>query len=178
MKFDVAGPFRLRRYGHNKIITKKSVRELKFQVEKWEEGLSDACGCYVFALQASRGSKPYYVGQACRRSLLAEATNASNLGKYNEILGARKRGRPVLFLLPMRTPSGRFRRRKSGDGRIAALDFFERWLIATALEKNPLLANNRETRFLRKIHAIGIFNAKRGEITSDAKNLSAVLWKS
>lgn len=132
MEFDVAGPFKLKRYGRNKIVTKESAKILKRKVEEWEEGLSEACGCYVFALQAGRGSKPYYIGQACRRPLLAEATNASNLGTYNEILGARKKGTPVLFLLPMKTPGGKFRRRRSGrrrrggNGELPALDFFER----------------------------------------------------
>jgi hypothetical protein len=177
MQFDVAGPFKLSRHGHSKILTKTSASELKPRVEDWETGLSEACDCYVFALQAGGGSKPYYIGQACKRALLAEAMNASNLNKYNEVLGSRKRGKPVLFLLPMRTPRGKFRKRKTGNGRIGALDFLERWLIAHALERNPKLKNNRETRFLKKIHVTGIFNAKKGESTKDAQYLSATLWK-
>jgi hypothetical protein len=153
------------------------VTELKTKVEEREKGLSDACGCYVFALKSGRGSIPYYVGQACRRPLLEEATNASNLTKYNEILGKKKRGKPVLFFLPMKTPGGKFRRRKSGSGKLPALDFLERWLISMALERNASLANNRETRFLRKIHVTGVFNAKRGETTKAAQALNAVLWK-
>jgi hypothetical protein len=177
MKFDVAGPFKLKRFGRNKIVTKKSVGILKRAMEEWEEGLSEACGCYVFALRAGGGSKPYYVGQACKRRLAAEAMNTSNLGKYNEILGDRKRGRPELFFLPMRTPGGKFRRRKTGDGRLAALDFLERWLIAIALERNPALRNNRETRFLRKIRVPGVFNAKQGDATKPSRALRAVLWR-
>lgn len=178
MEFDVAGAFEIPRYGYKRIISKKSLDDLKPVVEEWEEGLSEACGCYVFALQTGRGTEPYYVGQACRRPLLKEALNASNRGKYNDVMADKIRGRPVLYLLPMRTPGGKFRRRKSGNGRLAALDFLERWLIATALERNPGLINNKETRFLRKIHVRGIFNARRGEATEDAQKLNSVLWRS
>ncbi len=49
--------------------------------------------------------------------------------------------------------------------------FLERWIIAVAIEKNPDLRNNKETRFLRQIHVVGIFNAKQGESTSGSRRL-------
>ena len=177
MDFDVAGPFELKRHTHNRIVTKRSAAALREEAEDWEPGLSNACGCYEFALQAGRGAIPFYVGQACKRSLVKEAMNPANLGKYNEILGDRRSGRPIIFLLPMRTPGGKFRKRKKGNGRLAAVDFLERWLIAAALERNTDLANNRETKFLRRIHVNGIFNAKRGESNDASKRLGSVLWK-
>ena len=37
------------------MITKLSLRDLKTELDDWEEGLSDTCGCYVFAIRAGRG---------------------------------------------------------------------------------------------------------------------------
>jgi hypothetical protein len=111
-----------------------------------------------------------YVGQACKSFLVKEALNASNRGKYNEVL-SEKNGRPFLFFVPMRTPTGRLRRSKTGAGRLATIDFLEEWLIATALRKNPNLMNNRKTRFLRSVHVTGVFNAKHGEATKAAQLL-------
>jgi hypothetical protein len=135
-----------------------------------------AVGCYVFALRAAKGYTPWYVGQACKRPIIREALNSSNREKYNKILGEHS-GTPLLFLIPMHTPNRRLRRPRKASGRLKALDFLERWLIATCIERNSKLANNRETRFLRKIHVVGIFNAKQGEAHAAARALSKTLYK-
>jgi hypothetical protein len=173
MRFDVAGPFELRRYGKKKIITNESMTALKPQLENWSPGLSKACGCYIFAIRAGKGYTPYYVGQACKRSLLLEALNPSNIQKFNTACSESK-GMPVVFFLPMRTPTGRYRKKGGGRG---SLGFLEQWLIAAAIEKNRNgLINTRETHFLRKITVVGIFNAKRGEATSASRKLRKALW--
>lgn len=172
MHFDVAGPFELSRHGNKKMITERSLSNLKPELEYWESGLSHSCGCYVFAIRAGKGYTPYYVGQACKRSMLLESLNPSNREKYNKAC-SESNGVPVVFFLPMRTPKGRYRKKGSGS---ASIDFLERWLIATAIDKNPYLINNKETRFLRKINVVGIFNAKRGEATSASQQLSKALW--
>lgn len=172
MDFDVAGPFEVRRYGKKRLITKESIADLKKQLESHSPGLASACGCYVFAKTAGRGTLPFYVGQACRLPLLAEAMNADNRGKYNSVLD--KKGKPVLFFLPARTPNGKFRKRPS-KGRLPSLDFLERWLIAECLEINAALINNKETRFLKQLHVVGIMNAKQGEWTSDSAALRKVI---
>src|SRR5690606_25927384 len=107
MKFSVVGPIRISRHGNKRLISKQSLADLKEELERLEEGLSDACGCYVFAKKNSRGMLPWYVGQACRSSLAGEALNPDNREKYNGVLDSR--GTPVLFLLPLRTPTGKFR---------------------------------------------------------------------
>jgi len=175
MHFDVAGPFELIRSGSKKMITDISLRKLKPELENWETGLSEACGCYVFAVRAGKGFSPYYVGQACKRSILAEALNPSNREKYNKVLSDRK-GTPVLFLVPLRTPTGKFRKKRQVGGGLAYVNFLERWLIATSIEKNFRLINNKETKFLRKIHVAGIFNAKKGESTQASQDLARTLW--
>ena len=176
MDFDVAGPFPLVRSGSKKMITDTTAKALKPDLEEWESGLSEACGCYVFAIRAGRGFTPYYVGQACKRSILAEALNPSNREKYNKVL-AEQNGTPVLFLIPLRTPTGKFRKRPQVNSRLAHMDFLERWLIATSIDKNNQLINNKETRFLRQLHVAGLFNAKKGESTHASQQLRRTLWR-
>ncbi|MFC0574388.1 hypothetical protein [Paraburkholderia solisilvae] len=175
MQFDVFGPFTLSRHTKKKIITNESLVDIKKAAEDRETGLSLACGCYVFAKRAGKGFTPWYVGQACKSSIVNEALNPANREKYNKIL-AEEAGSPVLFLLPMRTPTGKFRKRPAGNGGLPALDFLERWIIATAIDKNAHLINNKETKFLRNIHVIGVFNAQQGESTTDSTRLRKTLW--
>lgn len=172
MNFDVVGPFELTR--DKKIINKKSVENLKQQLDVTFPGLSGARGCYVFAMYARKRYTPYYVGQACRQSIVAESMNPSNREKYTEVCHE-KNGKPMMFVLPMLTPDGKYKK-KGKTGR-RATDFLERWLIATAIRKNPKLLNNKETKFLRGIHVRGIFNPKRGEANgTSSQKLKKVLW--
>jgi len=173
MRFDVAGPFEISRHGTKKNITKESLTDLKDDFEAWEEGLSESCGCYVFAKRAGGGIIPWYVGQACRRPMLKEALNADNITKYNTVLD--DKGTPLLFVIPVRTPQAKLRKRpESGD--LPSVTFLERWLITTALDRNPHLINSRETKFLRELRVVGIFNATQGESTSASQELSKALW--
>jgi hypothetical protein len=66
MRFDIAGPFSLTRQGPTGLVIFDSLKDLKEEAEKWEVGLSSACGCYVFAVRAGKGYTPHYVGQACK----------------------------------------------------------------------------------------------------------------
>jgi hypothetical protein len=172
---NAGAPFDLTRHGKKKLITNQSVKELKPDLEGWEEGLSEACGCYVFGPRAGLGYTPYYVGQACKSSMINESLNASNREKYNKALGER-RGTPVLFLLPMRTPQGKLRKKPKAGAGIAALDFLESWLIAQAIEKNISLINNKRTYFLRNIHVVGFFNPTKGESTKASQALTKALY--
>lgn len=106
---------------------------------------------------------------------MTEALNPSNREKYNKVLSESK-GTPILFLIPMRTPTGKFRKKSQVSGGLAALDFLEGWLIANAIEKNTDLINNKRTKFLRQIHVVGFFNAKKGESTSASQQLRKALF--
>src|SRR5687767_3022320 len=99
VNFDVLGPFKLERHGKRRLITEDSRKALKSEMEDAEEGLSIACGCYVFAKVAGKGITPWYVGQACVSALGSEALNATNRERYNQVLDAK--GSPVMYFLPM-----------------------------------------------------------------------------
>ncbi len=171
MRFDVAGPFKLTRHEKKKLITQQLIADLEQELEKRNPGLSKACGCYVFAIHAGKGYTPYYVGQACKRSLLGEALNPSNREKYNKAC-SQSNGTPFMFFLPMRTPNGRYRKRGTGSG---SLDFLEGWLIAAGINKNDKLINNKRTFFLRKISVAGVLNAKKGQPTKASRELKRTL---
>jgi hypothetical protein len=174
MKFEVAGPFVLTRHTGKNLITKKSKADLKEVLKLWDSELDEACGCYVFAIKAAKGWRPYYAGQALRRSILDESMNSSNMAKYNEAMGDRKAGTPVMFLLPWLTNSAtRYRKKtkKNAPGS-RTLDFLENWLISVAYEKNRELINIKKTKHLRDLHVVGVFNGKRGEGTADSKQFN------
>ena len=173
MNFGAHGPFRLKRNGPKKLVNKDTKEFLRAEMELFDSGLSDACGCYVFAVRAGKGYTPHYVGRAEKSSVLNEALNPSNIGKYNDVLSYSK-GTPVMFVLPMLTPQGKYL--KLATGELKSLRFLERWLIAECIKKNPDLVNNKETKFLRSIHVTGILNATQGEADNGSRALSKAIW--
>ena len=174
MRFDVSGPFTLKRHTPKKLITKETLYTLEEEMEDWDEGLSRACGCYVVATKAGRGFKPIYVGKSNKKTIAREALNASNQGKYNTEL-ASANGTPVLFAIPLLTAGGAYRKPKRADGTLDSVDFLENWLIIKAIEKNKRLLNNLQTRFLRNLHVVGVFNAKPGEASNASRGLGRAL---
>jgi hypothetical protein len=158
------------------MITEESKKKLKEDLEEWDEGLSEACGCYVFGIRAGKGIRPFYVGQALKRSIVNEALNPSNLLKYNKVLARRGAGAPVIFVLPWLTPNyGRYKRRTKVNRQSSTLDFLEDWLIGIALQRNGNLINNRKTRLLRRVHVTGVFNPQHGESTWEAQRFNAMM---
>jgi hypothetical protein len=91
--------------------------------------------------------------------------NHANITKYNVVLASTK-GTPIVFLLPWLTNGEKLRKPSKKQGSSPVLNFVEDWLIATALQKNPDLINNKQTRFLIKVHITGAFNAMQGEATN------------
>jgi hypothetical protein len=180
MRFDVAGPFLLSRHGFKGLITEESLKDLKEAAEAWETGLSSACGCYVFAMRAGKGYTPYYVGQSSKKAIIAEALNTINQMIYNKVLGSVSKGKPVIYLIPMKTPGGRFRKPNKSESKkrtFPSVDFLEEWLIAQALQKNPSLRNNMKTKFVRQLHVVGLFNPQPGEATKASTELKKAIWK-
>ncbi len=57
------------------------------------------------------------------------------------------------------------------SGGLESPTFLERWPIASGIERTPDLINNKETKFLRNLHVLGTFNARRGELTAASQEL-------
>lgn len=175
MHFDIYGPFPIPRTQHKaaKLIDSESLSKMRMQIDN--EGLVDGCGCYVFAIRAGKGYKPWYVGQAAKMRLLSEALNPANREKYNKTISNHV-GTPVLFLIPKITSTGRFAKpTRKKDGELRAVTFLEEWLIAMALQKNPKLINERSTLFLKYMHVVGLFNPKPGEAHGASQSLKRAL---
>src|SRR5687768_16413917 len=107
MRFDVSGPHLVPRYGSKKLITKESMHELIDRLDESSPGMTSACGCYVYAIRAGKGYTPWYVGQACKTTLVRESLNGENRGKYNSV---ESNGQPVMWYLPLLTPTGKYRK--------------------------------------------------------------------
>lgn len=176
MQFSVEGPFDISRHGSKNLIdTKKSLNDLKVELGNYDKDLLTACGCYVFATRAGAGYKPHYVGQALKTVLWKEALNPSNTGKYNKALNGPS-GAPVIFLIPLLTKSGNYKKTSKSVKKNESLNFLETWLIQTALDKNPELLNIKQTRFPRGLYVNGIFNAGKGDTTKASLQLTKALW--
>jgi hypothetical protein len=176
VNFDVFGPFIIPRNKTRTLIDDNRLNELQEKAEKKMKGLSEACGCYVFAIRAAKGYTPWYVGRAKKTAIIKEAFNPTNLKNYHKVLNNKiKAGVPVMFLSPMLTESeNRFRKPSEG---LDAIDFLETWLIGEALRKNGELINVQKTKYLKNLRVRGIFNAKKGEANKiDVMQLRRAIW--
>ena len=66
---------------------------------------------------------------------------------------------PVLFLMPLLTPEGRF----SGDRSVSVplIRWVEKMLFGVALKRNPDCRNQRDTKYLRNVEVRGVFNSQQ-----------------
>ena len=157
MKYDVCGPFDLPHSGAQVDPDKEQRRDFWLDVDAYCEGLSDACGCYIFETQR----RPWYVGLAQRQSFKKECLTDNKLKIYSRVLNTYDRAKPRLYLLPKLTPGGNFASpSERGHGDIGAL---ENILIGMALARNAELVNLRGTKMLREMNVPGVLNSKPGQ---------------
>jgi hypothetical protein len=165
--FKVFGPYRLPRDDAKHVAATAQDRS-KFwsAVAEIEPGLPDACGCYVFSLKAGRGSKPWYVGKAERSTFRTESLSPHKLNHFN-VITARHKGIPELYLLAQITPSGAFR--APTQAKRPAIRELESMLIGMGVARNPKLLNSQGTKMLKELRVEGFLNsslAKRGAAKS------------
>jgi hypothetical protein len=156
MKFEIYGGFEIKRDDE----TRQGVFNRSFWdvVRDADPRLTDACGCYLFALQNGRNIVAWYVGKAERQSFYQECFLPAKRYIYNDVL-ARRSGKPLLFLIARVTPGGKFC--KPATGHYPDVDFLENMLIGFALNKNPDLKNIGRTRMLREMVVPGVINSPR-----------------
>ncbi|MCO5083880.1 MAG: hypothetical protein M9955_19760 [Rhizobiaceae bacterium] len=139
-----------------------------------EPGLSEACGCYVFAIRAGRGIKPWYVGKAERQSFKREAVTEDKLNKYELALRAAKKGTPLLYFYARTTKArGAFSRPSTSAHR--DIGYLEKMLIGLALKRNKALINKQETTLLQTMVVPGLLNTPQGGLRADASELRWVM---
>jgi hypothetical protein len=170
MKFDVYGGYE---------IVRKTNRHGEFDKHFWEQvtaedkDLPDACGCYVFALQNGDNIVAWYVGKTEKRTFRNECFQATKINYYNECL-IDHHGRPLLFLLPRLTDSGRKFSKPTSSG-YRDIDFLKTMLIGMALERNFNLLNVKKTKLLREMIVPGVINSPQARPTGPVLNLRNAL---
>lgn len=157
MNFTIHGAFEIPRDGTHLITRDKDERnEFWNRVDEDEDGLSQACGCYVLSIRG----KPWYIGMAQRQDFRHECFSHHKITSFDTALN-KGRGTPYLYLIARRTDGGRFCKRSSGTYR--DVNFLENLLIGLALQRNGELCNIKGTNFLRYMHVPGFVNTRQGE---------------
>ena len=172
MKFEVYGPFEIDRTSKGLVSSDAaSRREFWERVEDDVPDLPDACGCYVFAIQASRGILPWYVGKAEKQSFVNECLSSHKINHYNNAIVGRK-GKPVLYLLPQVTRNGKYR--KVSKLQKPAISELETMLMGMAISRNPGMLNIKGTRMMRELTVEGFLNSKKssgGKASSELRKI-------
>jgi hypothetical protein len=172
MHFEVQGPFELDRTRSKLVDNCAETKRYYWEwVDEHVSGLSNACGCYIFAIQASRGTLPWYVGKAEKQPFKKECLSHHKLNHYNNAVAGR-RGKPCLFFLPQLTNSGSFR--KPTSSRRKAISELESLLIGMAIARNPGLLNSKGTKWVQEMTVDGLINSRRTK-TGPARDLSSIL---
>lgn len=158
MKFNIQGPYELERSKGLIDSSAKARREYWERIDDDIPGLSDACGCYVFSIKASRGMLPWYIGKAERQPFKKECLSHHKINHFNNAI-AERRGIPVLFFIPQLTKAGSFRKPTTSTRK--AINELESILIGMALAKNSDILNAKGTTMLKKITVDSFLNSKR-----------------
>lgn len=169
------GPFIVPRkaspYG-NKVLDSSagSINAFWNTVEKRRRGLSAARGCYIFAIRAGGGIKPWYVGQS-KTGFRNECFQPAKVNHYHDVVNNNVRGTPLLIFVARHT---------SGNNLSTTLsrkeaNFVEQYLINFALWNNPALKNVKNTSYLRTLQIPGLLNNPSGKPSAGATLLHRTL---
>lgn len=173
MNFEVYGPFPITRMGKGKAIAHAPADKRAFwdDVDAHHEGLSEACGCYVFVVRG----RAWYVGRAVRQTFRKECFSIHKIVQYNDALQTVS-GPPSLILLAKQTRGGqRFAKpAKTGRGH-PDVCFLENLLIGSALGRNPQLQNIKGTKLLKEMRVPGVLNPPRGRARIAVQKLKKAL---
>jgi len=169
--YTVFGPFEIPRAGN--MVDGRRYRTFWRDVEEQHPGLPTAVGCYVFAIRAAKGARPWYVGKTEKHNFKGEAWTPHKLLLYNKALNDRGKGKPLLYLIAKHTKGGRLAKpRRGGIGEIRAL---ENLLIGSCILRNSKLLNVKQTKHLRGIVVPGYMNGKRGALSKSARSVARLL---
>ncbi|WP_461284615.1 hypothetical protein [Acidiferrobacter sp.] len=158
-QYKVYGPFVLRRNGQGYLDFSAPFRKRFWSgVSDAMEGLSTACGCYVFRI----GTKPWYVGLASAQTFRNECLSPTKKAAYLEADNqADHYGTASLILLAKRTPGGSFANPSQHPQKDITL--LEELLIGQALRRNSGLINVAKTALLKNMRVPGLINTGPGE---------------
>lgn len=160
MKFSIHGPYKLPRSGKTMDHQAAAKRDFWNKVDG-KEDISSGCGCYIFAMRAGKGVRPWYVGKAEKQAFYGEVFAAHKLNIYNSVV-ANQKGTPVLFLILKRTSKNKLKKptkNKNGNKFISELEIL---LIGAAYRKNKKISNIKNSVTLKKMIVPGFMNSTHG----------------
>lgn len=170
MRYDVCGGFEFSRKANR--TGDYEGKPFWKMVDDEVDGLSGACGCYIFALKNGDNLKAWYVGKAEKLTFAQECFSPAKRLIFNDVLLERN-GTPLLFLLPRLTPNGKLSKptRNAYDD----IEFLETMLIGVAIEENPELTNLQKTKYLREMRVPGVINSPQARPTRAVADLRNAL---
>lgn len=135
MKYSIHGPFKIKIAPKTGLVDRSKMAKDSFWTMVENDGpfLSSSCGCYLFAIRASKGIKPWYVGLAAKQSFEKECFTSQKINIYNDVLAQCGNGTPLLFLISKRTNRNKLVKPSKNGHRDSM--FLETILIGTAIEK-------------------------------------------
>ncbi|MFK5948002.1 MAG: hypothetical protein QM500_04420 [Methylococcales bacterium] len=157
MIFKIQGPYELDRKKGLIDSSAEALQEYWEWVDKDVPGLPDACGCYVFAIQASRGLLPWYIGKSEKQAFKKECLSHHKINHFNNAI-AERRGIPLIFFVPQLTKTGRYRKPSASTSE--AISDLKALLIGMALTRNSALLNIKDTTRLKTLVVDGFLNSK------------------
>jgi hypothetical protein len=164
MKYSIHGPFEIKTKKGTDLVDHSNTAKHAFWaiVENEQALLASSCGCYLFAIRASKGIKPWYVGLAAKQPFEKECFTPQKITIYNDAL-AGKKGTPVLFLISKRSKGGKLAK-PSKNGHHDAT-YLETLLIGAAIKKNPALMNIKKTKYLKQMCVPCLMNTPKRKPT-------------
>lgn len=157
MIFEIYGPYEMQK-ASNGLIIREQKRIFWEKIAEAKRELPFACGCYLYAVRAGRGMKPWYIGKAVKQGFEKECLKSHQLLIYNDVISGRK-GKPQLLLIALKTKGDRFA--KPGPAHQKKIDFLETNLIGAAMKRNRSLMNVQKTAFLKKMIVPGFINSPK-----------------
>ncbi|MCY4383387.1 MAG: hypothetical protein OXE44_09590 [Nitrospinae bacterium] len=150
----------------------KVINDFWEMVDQQTPGLSKAQGCYVFAIKASKGIKPWYVGQT-KKTFKDECFQPQKKAHYNNVINNTGKGTPVMILVARHTSEKKTKLSKALP--LSEANFVEQLLISQSLSANSELVNTKNTSFIKKIQIPGVLNSPKGKPSIGAKLLKSLL---
>jgi hypothetical protein len=162
--FRIFGPFTLKREKAGAVsVNSVSRSDLKAQFTSRfqesdvgsEQDIDAAIGLYVKGIRSSGGAipTPWYVGKAVSQSIISRLYNGDKAETWGRVIenSGKTKFTPVVYLLPLFTPTGRLVNPTKRDGPISTIiNYAENKLIAEAYSRNKDLINVKGTKFLEK----------------------------
>jgi hypothetical protein len=174
MKYEINGPFELKRKRGNKLpdFSSQAKKEFWNNVNDVDTNIRNSCGIYIFSMKAGKGKKPWYVGKAEKQSFENEIFTPHKRAIYQDVV-AGKKGTPIFILISQMTKSNKYA--KPTKNKNKAISFLENSMISSCLDKNPNLANIHKTKYLKNLIVPGFLNTPKRKHSREENEFISII---